>query len=104
MTDSFEAADAVQLDLDKIFNWYSSLPDFKWSQIHGGSRIYRDKDHNGLWAIRGHRIYEFDVVLVESPGYEGALVSLECDEETSPLVRELEIDNLAGPFASDKMR
>jgi hypothetical protein len=43
------------------------LQDHDWYTIHEGSRVYRRKDHNNVWAVKGHRIHGLDVMLMESP-------------------------------------
>jgi hypothetical protein len=62
--------------------------------------VYRRKDHDGVWALRGHRLYGLDVVLSQSPSHNGALLTSKRNEEACPSVWKVTIDNLAGPFAS----
>ncbi len=102
LEDSSEVKEHVHRNLNDHINWSNLLTDnVKWCEVHEGSRVYRQADHDGIWALRGHRLYGLDVVLAASPGHNGSLVVLERNEEISPLVWEVLIDDLAGPFAYD---
>jgi hypothetical protein len=83
------------------FDWSSTCPDdFNWHEIHEGSRGYRKADHEGIWNLRGHRLYGLDICLSKSPGHNGSIVVLERDEKLVPLAWEVSIDDLAGPFTN----
>lgn len=43
------------------------LQNHDWYTIHEASRVYRREDHNNVWAVKGHRIYGLDVILMDSP-------------------------------------
>jgi hypothetical protein len=53
----------IQLSQDKIqiqsrgsfFDWSAIVSDdFQWDQIIDGSRVYRNRRNDGIWALRGH--------------------------------------------------
>jgi hypothetical protein len=60
--------------------------------------VYRRKDHDGTWALRGHRLRGLDVMLSTSLGGDGSLVFLRRNEEISPVVWEVQIDKRARLF------
>jgi len=65
LEDSF--SDRPHLDAESKFpDWSDVLADdIEWDQIIEGSRVYRRKTHNGVWAVKGHRLHGLDVLLLE---------------------------------------
>lgn len=99
LEDSFSDRQHLDADLKFPCDWSSVLADdVEWDQIIEGSRVYRRKTHDGVWAVKGHRLHGLDVLLSESLTSLGSLVTLKRDENRSQLIWEIHIDNLVGPF------
>ena len=48
-------------------DWSNFFPDdFNWYKIEEGDQVFRRKDHDGIWALRAHRLHGLNVVLSES--------------------------------------
>jgi len=81
------------------YDWSRVDPDAaEWDEIIEGGRVYRSSAHRGVWALRGHRLRGFDLLLSKSFNHQGSFVRLERCKSRSRLVWKLEIDDLEGPF------
>ena len=106
LEDSFKDGKDTDPEQKNCLDWSNTfLDEFNWYEIHEGSRAYRRRDHDGLWALRGDRLHGLDVLLSKSPMHNSPMTSsnvfLQRDETVSPFVWVLSIDNLDGAFAGD---
>ena len=85
--------------------WFYYFPDdFEWNVIEEG-RSYRPQNHNGVWALRGHRIHGLDVMLMSNPGgTNSVLVRIVLSEHESRCIWDIFIEDLGRIFAGPKER
>ena len=69
----------------------------------GAQHVYRRKDHDGIWALKNHRLRGL-VLLSESFTDRGSWIVLKRGESRSQLVWEVHIDSLVGPFRNHQHR
>lgn len=105
LMDSFSTEDNLAGDFEHHYDWSSVHPDAaEWEEIIEGDRVYRRANHQGIWALRGHRLRGLDVILSESFSAHGSLVTLKRSEGRSQSIWTVEIDNLIGPFRNHNHR
>lgn len=99
LQDSALHKNSTDLTDTNTFDWSCESPDqVDWDEIIEGSHVYRRKNHDGIWALRGHRLHGLDVLLSASFTGQGSLVTMRRARDGPRQVWELDIDKLTGPF------
>ena len=103
LEDSFRNDIAGQLRFDACLDWSDLSSDgFRWCKVHEGSRVYRRKDHDGIWALKGHRLHGLDVILLASlNGNGGPILTLERHQTDYPLIWEVWMDDRDDLFTNE---
>jgi len=98
LEDSFTHKHHLDTESENWHNWSSVLADgFKWDKIIEGSHVHRRKIDEGIWALKGHRLYGLVVLLSEHYTNNGWGVTLKRDQSRSPSIWEFHVDDLVGP-------
>lgn len=87
LEDSFSNKQRLDADSEYQYDWSSVLADdIKRDEIMEGSRVYRRLTHDGLWALKRHRLHGLDVLLSESLTDRGSIMTLKRNESRSRMV------------------
>lgn len=101
LVDAFFGRNEFVTKQNDYLYWSNNFPDdFDWYEVHEGSQVYRRKDHNGVWALKGDRLEGLDITLSKAPSHTGTRLTLKRDEEY-PFAWTVVISDLAGPFTKN---